>query len=444
MSRTSLDALRVSPEDWRVYDLAALEAHTSDRCTRLELLALWEKCVPALEHPTTAFAIRHLGIAHDQESSVCSPFVLGHVRMSTPPLICSDSEARFDAHDDKAYTRQQTLQRYASEYPVEEIEKYWNDLPPWWRPPEFGCISWSHFALTRNLLLHGIVRTGRVLDAVLATDRVHYAPQPELAYYEAPQELGENATLSSPRIHCCCFEAIERACFPGARVLDIGCGTGYVTAFLARMVGPSGHVIGLDVVEEYVERSERNMRRDDPELWAQGNVELRLGDGWWGSEDDGPFDCIHMACSAPRIPEPLLAQLKDGGRLILPVGPATPEWQNLTVITKGAGAGVGDGWSVEVIRPVRYVTMVHPPLMLRKGADPSPRTVWADSRLQDSVAEPKNIAAIAPAAPPSGSLVSTGPDTLAGALAAAMKREVLETGPRCNESFQSFEWEIID
>ena len=48
----------------------------------------------------------------------------------------------------------------------------------------------SHFALTWNLVLHGIIRTGRVLDAVLATDRVHYAPQPELAYYEAPQGTG--------------------------------------------------------------------------------------------------------------------------------------------------------------------------------------------------------------------------------------------------------------
>merc|ERR1740129_2084019 len=351
--------LRVSHRDWRIYDFRALEEREGGRRGAEELRhARASACTPAAEPPTTAFAMRHLGLQGAQVGpSGCSPYVLSRV--------APGQEARFDAHDDTCYTRAQLVERYAQEYKEDEIAKYWESLPPWWRPPEFGCLSWSHLGLHRNLCLHGILRSGRVLDAVLQTDRVHYSPEPRLAYYETAQEFGDDATLSSPRIHTCCIEAVAPSCGPGAAVLDIGCGTGFVTAVLARLAGPGGRVLGLDVVEEYVARTRENLEKDalgGP--LRSGLIEARLGDGWWGSEDDGPFDVIHMACSSPSVPDPLVRQLKEGGRLILPVGPATPQWQNLTVITKHPGGGL----SAEVIRPVRYVTMVHPPLMLRDTA----------------------------------------------------------------------------
>lgn len=356
MPHVSLDELCVSLQDGRIYEQAAFANTIPSDQNGPDPPCTWPPlCIPVCEHPTAAFVVRQLGITAGSGPPGCSPWVLAHVPSSPTPRVPVDEEARFDPHDDTAYTRGQLSERYAGEYADSEVQSYWEGLPPWWRPPEFGCVSRSHFALTRNLCLHGVLRTARVLDAVLATDRIHYAPRPELAYHEAPQELGENATLSSPRIHCCCLEALAPCCFPGARVLDVGCGTGYVTAVLARLVGPSGRVVAVDVVEDYVLRTERNVRRDDPRLWDAGSVEVRLADGWWGSASDGPFDCIHVACSSPSVPEPLVAQLGEGGRLILPLGPPTPEWQSLTVVTRAGG-----GLSTHVVRPVRYVTMVHP------------------------------------------------------------------------------------
>ena len=127
---------------------------------------------------------------------------------------------------------------------------------------------------------------------------------------------------------------------PDDRVLEVGTGLGYQTAILAHLVA---HVWTVDIVEEFVESAQNRLKHTGAE-----NVSIRVGDGSRGWAEHAPFDKILVAAAAKEVPKALLTQLKPGGRLVMPLGPA--EDQHLSAVSKSADNAV----EIRAIMPVRF------------------------------------------------------------------------------------------
>jgi protein-L-isoaspartate(D-aspartate) O-methyltransferase len=177
----------------------------------------------------------------------------------------------------------------------------------------------SNTELVDNLQANGVIENPRVAAAMKAVDRGLFSRNNP--YMDAPQSIGYAVTISAPHMHAHALELLADKLTDGAKVLDVGSGSGYLTACMALMVGKTGVAVGIEHINELVELSITNVNKD-PSLAAildSGRLQFVVGDGRQGYEPLAPYDAIHVGAAAPEIPQPLVDQLKPGGRLIVPV-----------------------------------------------------------------------------------------------------------------------------
>lgn len=178
--------------------------------------------------------------------------------------------------------------------------------------------------LISNLQKNGIIKHEAVFEAMKQTDRRHYISS--RPYDDTPQSIGYRATISAPHMHAYALEILhdQLTSRENATALDVGSGSGYLTACFARMIRGEGKVIGIEHIPELVRKSIENVKNDDPSLLTSGKVFLTAGDGRLGYDPESKkvelYDAIHVGAAAAEMPKALLDQLKKGGRLILPVG----------------------------------------------------------------------------------------------------------------------------
>jgi protein-L-isoaspartate(D-aspartate) O-methyltransferase len=195
----------------------------------------------------------------------------------------------------------------------------------------------------RDIEARGIT-DGPTLAAMRSVERHLFVPFSLrfAAYFDHPLPIGEGQTISQPYIVALMTEKL--ALKGGERVLEVGTGSGYQAAVLAEI---GAEVRTIEIRKGLADSAGKRLGELGYEF-----VKVRYGDGYFGWEEDGPYDAVIVTAAANHIPPPLLSQLKDGGRLIIPVG-STTYYQTLTLVTKKGGK-----LDVEHITGVAFVPMV--------------------------------------------------------------------------------------
>ncbi|KAH9478209.1 Protein-L-isoaspartate(D-aspartate) O-methyltransferase [Psilocybe cubensis] len=168
---------------------------------------------------------------------------------------------------------------------------------------------------------NGIIHSDRIMKAMNSVDRGNYVPRKSEAYEDSPQLIGHGATISAPHMHAYATEHLLPYLHPGAKVLDIGSGSGYLVSVLHELVSPGGKVVGIDHIPELVDSSIHNLKKDGRgESIENGEIIMIAGDGRLGYPSAGPYDAIHVGAAASKVPQELIDQLAKPGRMFIPVG----------------------------------------------------------------------------------------------------------------------------
>ena len=156
------------------------------------------------------------------------------------------------------------------------------------------------------------IREGKIIDAFLNVERHRFVPERfiEYAYEDSPLPIGGGQTISQPYIVAYMTHVLNLS--KTDRVLEIGTGSGYQAAILGEL---SDSVFTIEINETLGNRAARVLHD-----LGYRNIKVKIGDGYKGWEEYAPYDAIIVTCSPSHIPEPLKEQLKEGGRMIIPVG----------------------------------------------------------------------------------------------------------------------------
>ena len=197
--------------------------------------------------------------------------------------------------------------------------------------------------LIEELRQHGI--SERVLEAMRKVPRHLFVPEREQknAYIDCPLSIGWNQTISAPHMVAIMCDLLDIQ--DGMKILEIGSGSGYHAAVMGTLAG-KGHVYAVEVIEHFASFALDNLKKA-----GITNVTIIIDDGSIGLPYFAPYDRISVACAAPEILQPLTEQLKQGGKLVIPVGKNYQE-QELYLVTKI------DGLKTEAEGGVVFVPLV--------------------------------------------------------------------------------------
>jgi len=186
--------------------------------------------------------------------------------------------------------------------------------------------------------------TPRVRTALLAVRREAFVPAAlrEEAYANHPLRIGHGQTISQPFIVALMTDLLDPA--PDHVVLEVGTGSGYQAAVLAALVR---HVYSIEIIPALSEQAQAALTQE-----GVGNVTLRIGDGAAGWPEHAPYDGIIVTAAGPTVPPALVAQLRPGGRMVIPLGEPFSD-QMLTLVVKNAGGGL----THQDILPVAFVPL---------------------------------------------------------------------------------------
>ena len=169
--------------------------------------------------------------------------------------------------------------------------------------------------LVKRLILEGRIYSKEVEQAFLDIPREVFVPDSikKYAYLDRPLEIGNGQTISAPHMIAIMVEGLDIK--KGQKILEIGAGSGYHAAIVSKLIGEDGHIYTIERHSSLAENAKKNIKNA-----GISNITIEIGDGSQGLLKYAPYDRIYVTCAAPGIPPPLIEQLKNKGRLMIPVG----------------------------------------------------------------------------------------------------------------------------
>lgn len=255
------------------------------------------------------------------------------------------------------------------------------------------CHGDSQKSLVRNLKEANIIKTVEVQKVMEAVDRRFFVSEEpledtDMAYWDRPLSIAHGQSISAPHMHAHVLEHILPAIQQNARrggpvkILDIGCGSGYVTACFGRwfhakanrfgqpqksILPFEGKVYGMDIHEDLCEFTKANIQKNNGDLLDSGTISIDFGNGWLGWPEEAPFDAIHVGAAAAVFPKELAMQLALRGVLLVPVGDKDSV-QTLMKVKRTKGPDQRDrgyfcweDYEITKLLGVRYVPLVEQP-----------------------------------------------------------------------------------
>ena len=215
-------------------------------------------------------------------------------------------------------------------------------------PTNCTCDLGDYTRLRERMVKEQIIARGikdpRVIKAMERVPRHLFVPSSSrtFSYGDYPLSIGEGQTIPQPYIVAFMTEALEPTA--GDKVLEIGTGSGYQAAILAELVK---EVYTIEILPELGKRAQQTL-----DGLGYKNIRMKIGDGYRGWPEDAPFDAIIVTCAPDKIPEALTGQLREGGRMIIPVG-REGGVQKLVKVVKKRGKV-----ETQSVMDVRFVPMV--------------------------------------------------------------------------------------